>query len=456
MSLFTQWLMGHDQIVLQEKQRATHTYVIGQPGMGKSRALESWIMQDILAGRGVGVIDPHGDMFNNLLARVAKLPELWAKVILVDPADPSWSVAFNPLEALDRTSLERVALLTTDICVKIWKLEPASAPRMVWLLTNTFLALSSLGLTLLDLPRFLTDREYREEQLVQIPLPSVRGYFEYEFPQTETGARQWITPVLNKLGALLFDPDISLMFSGKSTINFRTIMDNRMILLINLSKGFLSEGLSALVAAFIVAHLQKAALSRADTLHRPAFYLYLDEFQNYTTDNITDILSESRKYVLSLTLAHQYLDQLAPDLRSAVLNTAGNLVSFRLGYQDARTLAKEIFPAPDFFRTVEPRMHLRQRGMLVLPHLQNVGWEGLALELTSLPARQFWMRKRGPHEPVKQLSFWMPAPHITSGLAKQIQDLRDFSGSRYARRKNANQQEATPSAQQDDLPFWAA
>jgi len=439
---FTNWLMGHGQIALTEKQRSTHTYVIGQSGTGKSRALESWVMQDVLAGHGVAVIDPHGDLFANLVARLATRPQLWKKVILLDPSDPEWCVGFNPLKAADGVAPERVALYMTDVCIKVWKVDPASAPRMVWLLTNTFLALGQLNLTLLHLPRFLADREFRESLLPAVNLPQVITYFEHEFPKHPNEVQQWIAPVLNKLGSLVFDPDIRLLFAGGATLNFRQVMDEQMILLVNLSKGIFGEGLSALLAAFMVAQIQQAALSRANSTSRPPFYLYLDEFQNYTTDNISDILSESRKYALSLILAHQYLDQLPANLKAAVLNTAGTLVSFRVGYQDARTLAKEIFPAPDFLSGLPMR----------IPGSQEAGWEALALELASLEPRQFWQRRRGNFAPVKQMSFWMPQPEVDSGKQEA---LRQYSGQRFAQRKaEVRQSQQTDPNYEASLPFW--
>ncbi|MCW5856187.1 MAG: type IV secretory system conjugative DNA transfer family protein [Anaerolineales bacterium] len=450
------YLLGHNQLVLSERQRALHSHVIGQSGMGKSKALETWAIQDMLAGRGVGVIDPHGDLFKNLVAWVANRPELWRKVILVDPTDPMWAIGLNPLEKTDHTSSERLALFMTDVCVKLWKLDIANAPRLVWLLTNTFMALSDLGLTLLDLPQFLSDKQYREQKLTQASIPAVRRFFEHEFPISERGAQQWIAPVLNKLGKLLFDPEISLMFVGKNTIDFRKLMDNQMILLVNLPKGILSESLSSLIAAFLVAQIQKAALARTETSHRPPFYLYLDEFQHYTTDNITDILSESRKYRLSLTLAHQYLDQLSDDIKHAVLNTTGNLVSFRVGFDDARVLAKEFFLTPEPIRHVEPHFHLRQSGLRTWPHLEKTAWDDLARKLAILGPRQFWYRRRGSYQPVKEISFWLPDPRMTSEHRKKISELRDFSGNRFARRKADLKQQRETSCHQQDLPLWTA
>lgn len=449
MSNFANWILGHNENSLSRKQRSTHTYVIGQSGTGKSRALESWIMQDVISGQGVCVIDPHGDLYEHLVARIASRPELWKKVILMNPVDPDWVVGFNPLASIDQISAERLAMHMTDVSTKVWGLDGTKAPRMMWLLTNTFLALVALNLTLLDLPQFLIDREFRERQLPHVQLPSVRQYFESEFPATDTGAHQWIAPVLNKLGGLMFDPDIRLIFAGESTIDFRKIMDNQMILLVNLSKGIIGEGMSALLAAFIVAHIQKTALARANSIQRPPFYFYLDEFQNYTTDNIIDILSESRKYALSLTLAHQFLDQLPQKLQSAVLNTSGTIASFRVGYQDAHILAKEIFPSPDFIWQIKYQPSYR------FPRLEKIGWDGLAQELASLQQRQFWFRRRGQFEPIKQQSFTMPDPQYTQELDKQIKALKDYSGQKFGRsKKSVLSQASKPLDRVGDIPLW--
>jgi hypothetical protein len=269
--------------------------------------------------------------------------------------------------------------------------------------------------------------------------------------------------VLNKIGGLIFDPDTRLLFAGENTINFRSLMDNQNILLVHLPKGILGEAPSALLAAFMVAHLQKAALARADRVSSVPFYLYLDEFQNYTTDNIKDILSESRKYALSLTLAHQYLDQLPGELRSAVLNTAGTLASFRVGYHDAAQLAKEIFPSPDYIKRFNTNIAMRHSHQVPLPFISSknepLGWDGLAIELANLKLRQFWVRKRGPYQPVKQFSFNMPDPKITPQLQANVRILRDASGQRFGvlksvlrERLNGNKNIYQEPA---DIPSWS-
>ncbi|MGD8457026.1 MAG: hypothetical protein PVF83_11615 [Anaerolineales bacterium] len=447
MKRFNRIFLGSDDQVLSLNQRATHTYVIGQSGTGKSRAIESWVMQDVIAGRGVGVIDPHGDLFYNLLLRLAIRPDLWKQIVILNPLDPKWTVGFNPLQDIGSLPQERLALYLTDIGIKIWKLSPSDAPRMVWLLTNTFLALAGLGLTLLDLPRFLMDTEFRENFLPRLPIEAARNFFLYEFPKSEGAIHQWVTPVLNKMGGLIFDPDIRLMFVGDSTVDFRRLIDKKHILLVNLPKGILGESPSALLAAFIVAHLQKAALSRVDTQKRTPFYLYLDEFQNYTTDNIKDILSESRKYALSLTLAHQYLDQLSADLRSAVLNTAGMLVSFRISYNDAIRLAKEIFPSPDYLSNLETRIHFNRFGLMPFPTIRSrqddLGWSSLALLLSKLEHREFWMRRSGPYLPLKQRTFEMPTRFLNEEMKSRTGELLDFSGNRFGRLKAEARQEYT-------------
>lgn len=457
--MITKWIMGRDEIQLSSKERSTHTYVIGQPGTGKSRAIESWVMQDVRAGKAVGVIDPHGDLYNNLLARLTYYPQLWKKVVLLDPLDDKWVVGFNPLDAVSDLPKERLAIYMTDIVIKVWKIQPEKAPRMVWLLSNTFMALSSLGLNILDLPHFLTDPEFRQELLPKIRSEVVRNYFLNEYPQKLSSALQWAAPILNKLGNLIFDPQIRTIFTGKSTINFRHIMDSGKIILIHLPKGIMGEELSSLLAAFIVAMIQKAALSRASTNNRQPFYLYLDEFQNYTTNNIKDILSESRKYNLSMTMAHQYLEQLSADLRCAVLNTIGTMVCFRVGYKDASTLVKEIFPSPEFIQNRGQELRLRSVNSILLPmlipKLQSSTWEMLTRELVNLQMREFWFKKRGLNRPIKQFTFDMPDPTLTAELKRRIQMLRDCSGANYARLRSGLKQDELTNDESFSIPKWS-
>lgn len=441
MNDLTSWMLGNG-LKLTPADRATHTHVIGQTGMGKSRALESWAMQDILAGHGVAVIDPHGDLYQNLVLRLSgqidRHPDLLERTILIDPADPVWTVGFNPLEPVPGIAPERLAWFLTDVIMKIWKIDATSVPRMLRLITYSFLTLSERRLSLVDLPRFLVDSAWREELIAQTTHPEVIDYFHHEFPAGKAAAHQWITPVLNKIGPLIFDPDVRLMLGTRSTINFREILDRKRVVLVNLAKGILGEGNSALLGAFIVAHLQQAALSRANTRHREPFFLYLDEFQNYTTINIKDILSESRKYALSLVLAHQYLDQVAMDLRDAVLNSTGTVVCFRLGYHDATGLARELFP-PGHLKTWHQEINFTRVGGYAMPLFQErseaLGHEELVTQLTQLRAREFWTKVRGPLPPVKQRTLNMPTPVPDKELFAARKRLIDTAGNRFGKLK---------------------
>jgi len=399
-------------------------------------------MQDILSGFGVGVIDPAGDLYQNLLFRISALasrqPELAERIVLIDPSDPTWTVGFNPLEPIRNVSRERLAWFLTDVIVKIWKVDATTAPRMLRLLTFTFLVLSEFGLSLLDLPRFLCDQEWRGDLVGRTSNYEAAQYFHFEFPRSEAAIHQWVTPVLNKIGPLIFDPDVRLMLSGKSTIDFRRILDRNCILLVNLSKGILGEGNSALLGAFIMAHIQQAALSRANNRQRDFFFLYLDEFQNYTTDNIKDILAESRKYGLSLVMAHQYLDQLADDLRAAVLNTTGTIACFRVGHRDASVLTKELFP-PGFFKKPNNWMRFARLahwlGAFLLEEGEPTNQEEVAYLLTQLNLREFWTKQRGPSFPIKQRTMNMPQPQPTRELWNARSELLEAVGQRCGKLK---------------------
>lgn len=456
--LVQQWLIGSG-MRLSAAQRAIHAHVIGQPGTGKSRMLESWIVQDIVAGHGVVVLDPHGDLYENLVFWIAMLieylPQLAARVILLDPNEPTWTVGFNPLQPIEGISLQRLAWFLTDVIMKIWKMDATSYPRMLRLITYSFQTLAEFGFNLLDLPRFLNDSDWRESLINRTAHGDARDYFRHEFPTKEGGIHQWVAPVLNKIGPLIFDPDVRLMLGSHSTINFRKILDDNSILLVNLSKGILGEGNSAMLGAFIVAHVQQAALSRANTRRRKQVFLYLDEFQNYTTDNIKDILSESRKYGLSLILAHQYLDQLTVDLRGAVMNTAGTMVCMRLGYHDASIIAREMFP-PGALKETEHEIGFKKLAKFPVPFFEEK-WEPLKHEalvtlLTQLRPREFWTKRRGPEPPVKQRTMNLPEIEPTPELVQARKELIALSGRRFGRLKAEVREELKNGRTQTEDP----
>ncbi|HHT9134607.1 MAG TPA: TraM recognition domain-containing protein [Candidatus Avalokitesvara rifleensis] len=349
------WYYSKDKGELQmakiaEEDRATHFYVIGATGTGKTKFLEFLIAQDIGMGRGFGVIDPHGDLIEDIKGLMAfyydyhNLTETLAdRVVLIDPTNHDFTVTFNPLEKIPGISSAEQSGQLISAFKKIWS--SAWGVRMEDLLRNSLLALSEAELTLVELPHFLTNRAFRRGVLEKVTNPIVHEYFKRFDRLTDRGQVTWIEPVMNKINALFSDERIRQMFSSqKSSFDLREIMDSGKILLIKLDKGKLHD-LSDLLGSLLVARIQMAAFSRSDTPQdqRTPFYLYIDEFQNFATDTFSVVLSEARKYGLSLIMAHQTLSQIPAELRSLILGNTGIQVYFRLNRHDADALAKEGF-----------------------------------------------------------------------------------------------------------------
>jgi hypothetical protein len=335
---------------IAEEDRATHTYVIGATGTGKTKLLEFFIQQDIENENGFGVIDPHGDLIEDIKGFLAcyerhyRAGDIYDRVVLIDPTDTSFTVAFNPLEKLPNVSIaEQVGELVSSF-KKIWA--SSWGVRMEDLLRNSLIALGEAELSLVDLPHFLTDRSFRENVLLQVENPLARDYFNRRFNMlTDRGQLPFIEPVLNKINAFLADPRIRQMFSSsKSSFNLRDIIDHRKMLLIKLDKGKL-KGSADLLGSLLMAKIQLAAFSRSDIPQnrRTPFYLYIDEFQNFASESFMIVLSEARKYGLSLIMSHQTLAQIPEELRSLILGNAGIQIYFRVNRKDAQILAKEAF-----------------------------------------------------------------------------------------------------------------
>lgn len=334
---------------IPEADRLIHCYVIGASGSGKTKFLESLIRQDIDAGQGCGVIDPHGDLIEDLKGYVALVGaskgEAWLRerVVLMDLADPTQTVAFNPIEQLPGIPAGEQAAELISSFRKIWS--DSWGVRMEDLLRNSLIALSEAQRSLVDLPRFLTDANFRDQVVSQLSHPIAREYFK-RFSQLSDRARlTWSEPVLNKINALLANDRVrELLATPKSTINLREIIDSGKLLLVKLDKGRLKDA-ADLLGSLILSKLQLAIFSRSDTpapLRRP-FYLYVDEFQNFAGDNFAVFLSEARKYGLSLVLAHQTLAQIPTELQSLILGNTGLQVVFRVNRRDAERMAKEFF-----------------------------------------------------------------------------------------------------------------
>ncbi len=331
---------GEERVVsLSVSERLRHTYVIGASGTGKSTLLLSMAIQDIEAGNGFAVLDPHGDLVDDILARIP--PERVRDVILFDPADEAFPIGFNILSA--HSELEKT-LLSSDLVAVFRRLSTTFGDQMVTVLGNAILAFleSTEGGTLLDLRNFFVDRAFRARFLETVQDPEVIHYWEQEFPLLK-GSPQ--APLLTRLNTFLRPKLIRhMVVQREDRLNLRTIMDGKKILLARLSHGAIGEENAHLLGSLLVAKIAQAAMSRQDedAARRVPFFLYIDEFHHFVTPSISSILSGARKYGLGLVLAHQEMRQLkarSEEVMSAVLGNAFTRIAFRLGDQDARTLA---------------------------------------------------------------------------------------------------------------------
>jgi hypothetical protein len=322
-----------------------HTYLIGKTGMGKTTMMEAMAVQDIRQGRGVAFIDPHGDSVAKLLDYIPA--NRIRDVIYFNPADLDHPPAVNALESVDRKFQHLAADGLMSVFTKIWA--NMWSARMEYILSNTIRALlDSPGNTLLGVPRMYTDSGYRRRIVSHIRDPIVRRFWTDEFANWDHKyLTEAVAPIQNKVGQFLSSRVIrNIVGQTKSTIDLRRIMDERKVLLVDLSKGKLGEDNAALLGGLLVTKLQLAALSRADIAeeNRQDFYLYADEFQNVTNEAFATILSEARKYHLNLIIGHQYIGQLERKIRDAIFGNAGTMVCFRLGASDADFLATEFAP----------------------------------------------------------------------------------------------------------------
>lgn len=325
--------------------RRRHMYAIGKTGMGKSTVLENMICDDIRSGKGVGVIDPHGDLIDGVLRSIPKSRS--NDVILFEPADRDFPISFNPLECRDP---DQRPLVTSGLMAVFTKLWPeAFSGRMEHILRNTLLALLEFsGSSMLGIMRMFADPLYRDKVVAQVTDPMVRSFWNDEYASwTDKYRTEAVAAIQNKIGQLLSTPLIrNIVGQVKSELDIRDAMDTGKILLVNLSKGKLGEDTSAFLGSMLVTKFQIDAMSRADLpeAERRDFYLYVDEFQNFATESFADILSEARKYRLCLTMANQYVSQLivgerSMRLRDAVFGNVGTLVCFQVGSDDAEALS---------------------------------------------------------------------------------------------------------------------
>jgi len=347
---------------IQREDRFLHTHIIGKTGTGKSTLLGNMAFQDLLAGNGFVLIDPHGDLVERLHREAAQVGR---DVIYLNATDPNQPYGYNPLRHVrsDRIPLAASGLL--EVFKKMWS--DAWGVRMEHILRNALYALlEQKDATLSDIPRLFRDHSYRKRIAASLQNEPVRLFWEKEFERYSFAYRaDGVASIQNKIGAFLADSVMRrILTNPKEPISLRRIMDEGKVLLVNLGKGKIGEDSSALLGGLLVTTIGLAAYSRADTAPeiRRDFFVYVDEFQSFTTLAVANMLSELRKYRVGLTMAHQYLHQLEPEIRHAVLGNAGTLISFRLGAEDAGYISREFegrFEASDLLSLENRHIYLK-------------------------------------------------------------------------------------------------
>ena len=351
---------------IKKIDRSKHMYAIGKTGMGKSTLLENMAIQDIQNGDGVCFIDPHGKSADLLLEYVPK--ERIKDVIYFAPFDMDYPISFNVMEDVGPEKRYLVASGMMAAFKKIWV--DAWSARMEYILGNIMLALLEYpGSTLVGVNRMLTDKDFRKEVVSHISDPSVKSFWVNEYANyTDKFAAEAAPAIQNKVGQFVANPLIrNIIGQAKSSFDIRDVMDNKKILIINLSKGRVGEANANLLGSMLITKIYLGAMSRADLNEKqlaqaPNFYLYVDEFQSFANESFADILSEARKYKLNLCIAHQYIEQMTEEVRAAVFGNVGTMCIFRVGAYDAEILEKEfapVFTAEDIVGLQKYQMYLK-------------------------------------------------------------------------------------------------
>jgi type IV secretory pathway TraG/TraD family ATPase VirD4 len=330
---------------IRKKDRRYHMYLVGKTGMGKSTLISNMIFSDLKGKEGLCLLDPHGD----LVEKVLKFSDNYRKedLIYFNPQDSTKTLGFNPLEVTDPSQKHLIVSALISVFKKIWF--DSWGPRMEYILRNALLTLVEFpNSTLFNLQQLLSDGRFRKIITDRVKDEQLNNFWVNEFDRySERFRQEAIAPIQNKIGQFLSNEVLRRVISQpKSSFDFRRIMDEGKILLVNLSKGKIGEDSASLLGAMLIAKIGLAALNRQDIPEeeRRDFYLYVDEFQSFTTNSFVDILSESRKYHLNLILSNQYLGQIEEKIRLAILGNVGTLISFRVGAEDARYLAQEFYP----------------------------------------------------------------------------------------------------------------
>lgn len=337
---------GRSPLVISGADRRRHLYIIGQTGTGKSTLIKNIIAQDIEAGQGCALIDPHGDLAHEVLDVIPR--NRVDDVVVLDPSDTDRPPGYNPFFRVPKDERSLVAANITSTFKHIWR--NSWGPRLEYILYNTVAAIldapDELRPCFLSIPLVFVRRDYRDRIVSCIEDPRVRSFFEDEFSTwNERQLAENLSSVQNKIGQFLSNPFVrNILGQWKPSINITDIMASNKILIVRLSKGTLGEEPANLLGSLVATGFQQAAMRRAaiPEAERQDFHLHIDEFQNFTTDSFASVLSEARKYGLTITAGNQFLDQLSDEVRSAVFGNVGGVISFRVSANDADVLAKEI------------------------------------------------------------------------------------------------------------------
>jgi hypothetical protein len=327
---------------IKTEDRFSHLYIIGKTGTGKSTLLETMALQDLENGNGFALIDPHGDLVTRIAARIR--PEQWKRTVYLDATDPFQPYGYNPLRHVREDRIALAASGMMDVFKKMWP--DAWGVRMEHILRNVLMALlEQPDATLHDVLRMFSDSQYRKAIAKSLRNETVQTFLLKEFDKFSFGYRaDGTAPIQNKVGAFLADPLLNrILTAPEKELHIRPIMDHGQVLLVNLAKGRIGQDSASLLGGLLMTTIGLAAFSRADMPadKRRDFFVYVDEFQSFTTLALANMLSELRKYRIGFTLAHQYLHQLEPDIRHAVLGNVGSVISFRVGTEDSPYLVRE-------------------------------------------------------------------------------------------------------------------
>ena len=333
---------------IKDRDRLGHIYCIGKTGVGKSTLLLNMAISDIQKGKGLCVIDPHGDIAETILNYI---PQVRINdVIYFSPKDIDYPIGFNPLHAVQANFHHLAASGLISTFKKIWA--DSWGPRLEYILRFCLLTLLAYPkATLLDIQPLLTDSLFRNSILSGVKNMHVLSFWRNEFDKYSPALRsEAITPILNKTGVFLTSTPLrNIVGQKENSFNMQEVLDTGKILIVNLSKGELGEDTSSILGSMLITSIQLAALHRSTQLEekRRPFYLYVDEMHSFVSLSLADILAEARKYRLSLFLAHQYIDQVHEKIRSAIFGNVGTIISFRIGSEDAEYLANEFYPVFD-------------------------------------------------------------------------------------------------------------